>query len=146
MRTTETFCDDAMKEIRMAVGFKNLKINFRRRLGCWIVIVPFVLVAIYIAVANAHDAHRPDLDDWFKQLKSKNGDLCCSGTDGTALSDVDWRSKDGRYQVRLEGQWIDVPEGAVITEPNRAGRTMVWPVRGYYAGLTVRCFMPGPGA
>jgi hypothetical protein len=26
--------------------------------------------------------------------------------------------------------------------PNRAGRTMVWPLRGYL-GLTIRCFMPG---
>jgi hypothetical protein len=23
--------------------------------------------------------------------------------------------------------WVDVPNEAVITEPNRAGRTMVWP-------------------
>jgi len=30
----------------------------------------------------------------------------------------------------------------VITEPNRAGRTMVWPLRGYL-GTTIRCFMPG---
>jgi hypothetical protein len=31
---------------------------------------------------------------------------------------------------------------AVITEPNRAGRAMVCPLRGYL-GLTIRCFMPG---
>jgi hypothetical protein len=38
--------------------------------------------------------------------------------------------------------WVDVPEDAVITEPNRAGRTMVWPIWGYQ-GPTIRCFMPG---
>ena len=37
---------------------------------------------------------------------------------------------------------LDVPDDAVITEPNRAGRTMVWPIRGYQ-GMTIRCFMPG---
>ena len=37
---------------------------------------------------------------------------------------------------------LDVPEDAVITEPNRVGRTMVWPMRGYQ-GLSIRCFMPG---
>jgi hypothetical protein len=37
------------------------------------------------------------------------------------VSDVDWDTKDGHYRVRLEGEWIDVPEDALITEPNRAG-------------------------
>ena len=47
----------------------------------------------------------------------------------------------------LEGRWIDVPDDAVITEPNRAGRTMVWPYtadRGTDHPYTeIRCFMPG---
>ena len=40
------------------------------------------------------------------------------------------------------GQWIDVPDDRVITEPNRAGRTIVWP---YYINghPFVRCFIPG---
>ena len=45
------------------------------------------------------------------------------------VADVDWESKDGHYRVRLEGQWIDVPDD-VITVPNRFGRTMVWPIKG----------------
>jgi len=44
--------------------------------------------------------------------------------------------------VRIDGAWLDVPDEAVITEPNRIGRTMVWPIRGYL-GVTIRCFMPG---
>jgi hypothetical protein len=42
----------------------------------------------------------------------------------------------------LEEEWLDVPGDAVITELNRVGRAMVWPIRGY-GGLTIRCFMPG---
>jgi len=61
---------------------------------------------------------------------------------GSAVSDVDWESKDGHYRVRIDGDWYDVPEDAVITEPNRVGRTMVWPIRGYQ-GLSIRCFIPG---
>jgi hypothetical protein len=38
------------------------------------------------------------------------------------------RLEDGHYRVRIQRQWWDVPEQAVIKEPNRAGRTMVWPV------------------
>ena len=82
-----------------------------------------------------------ELKAWFDGLKSARGP-CCSDADGTAISDADWESGGGRYRVRIEGEWVDVPEDAVISEPNRVGRTMVWPIRGYL-GLTIRCFMPG---
>jgi hypothetical protein len=81
------------------------------------------------------------LKPWFDQLKSGKG-LCCSDADGTALSDVDWESKNGKYRVRLGGEWIVVPDDAVISEPNRAGRAMAWPVHGPL-GIDIRCFMPG---
>ena len=44
--------------------------------------------------------------------------------------------------MRLDGEWVEVPDEAVITEPNRAGRTMVWPVKTAF-GVSIRCFMPG---
>ncbi|WP_445222272.1 hypothetical protein ACKWRH_21695 [Bradyrhizobium sp. Pa8] len=99
------------------------------------------------------------LKPWFDSLHSGKGP-CCSDADGYALSDVDWESRGGRYRVRIprwrfeptasvpappagtEMIWVDVEDGAVITEPNRAGRTMVWPIWGYQ-GPTIRCFMPG---
>jgi hypothetical protein len=81
------------------------------------------------------------LKQWFDSLKSGKGP-CCSDADGSAVSDVDWESGNGHYRVRIEGDWYDVPDDAVITEPNRVGRTMVWPIKGY-GGLQIRCFMPG---
>ena len=81
------------------------------------------------------------LKQWFDSLQSGKGP-CCSDADGSAVSDVDWESKGGRYRVRIEGEWHEVPEDAVVTEPNRVGRTMVWPIKGYL-GLSIRCFMPG---
>jgi|SRR6185312_12472293 len=88
------------------------------------------------------------LKPWFDSLRSGKGP-CCSDADGSAVSDADWQSSGGHYRVRVpmrpggdDLQWVDVPEDAVITEPNRAGRTMVWPIYGYQ-GLTIRCFMPG---
>jgi hypothetical protein len=104
-------------------------------------------LAALLLTGSAH-ARDPDgryanspLKQWFDQLKSGKGP-CCSDADGSAVSDVDWESRDGHYRVRIEGEWVDVPEDAVITEPNRVGRTMVWPIKGYL-GLTIRCFMPG---
>jgi hypothetical protein len=38
--------------------------------------------------------------------------------------------------------WVEVPDEAVITEPNKAGRTMVWPFYGL-ENVSIRCFMPG---
>ena len=38
--------------------------------------------------------------------------------------------------------WVEVPDEAVITEPNKAGRTMVWRVYGPES-VSIRCFMPG---
>ena len=107
------------------------------------------LVAI-LSVTAVHLAHARDPDgryansplkQWFDSLKSGKGP-CCSDADGTAVSDVDWESSNGHYRVRLEGEWVEVPDEAVITEPNRVGRTMVWPLRGYL-GVSIRCFMPG---
>ncbi|WP_409363469.1 hypothetical protein [Bradyrhizobium liaoningense] len=81
------------------------------------------------------------LKPWFDSLRSHLGP-CCSDADGVAVADPDWESHQGHYRVRLDGQWIEVPDDAVITEPNRAGRTMVWPVRTAF-GIAIRCFMPG---
>ena len=81
------------------------------------------------------------LKSWFDHLASGKG-LCCSMADGESVADPDWESKQGHYRVRLENNWVDVPDDAVITEPYRAGRTMVWPIR-YDGQILVRCFMPG---
>ena len=102
-------------------------------------------------LAYAHDDGRyagadPAIKAWFNQLASRKG-ACCSYADGESVADPDWigkRSKDGEwhYQVKLDGQWIEVPDDAVITEPNRIGNTIVWPIR-LQSGIVIRCFMPG---
>jgi hypothetical protein len=102
------------------------------------------LAAFFASRATARDDGRyagSPLKGWFDTLKSSKG-LCCSDADGFAVSDPDWESKDGHYRVRLDGTWVDVPEDAVITGPNLAGRTMVWPIRGSL-GTVIRCFIPG---
>jgi hypothetical protein len=75
--------------------------------------------------------------------------LCCSYADGYVVTDADWETRDSHYHVRVpraadskEMVWVDVPDEAVITEPNKAGRTMVWPLYGS-EGVSIRCFMPG---
>jgi hypothetical protein len=103
-----------------------------------------VVVALFVGAVQARDDGRymqSPLKPWFDGLKSGKGP-CCSVADGLAVSDPDWESKDGHFRVRVENEWIEVPDDAVITEPNLAGRTMVWPVKGSL-GTSIRCFMPG---
>ena len=103
--------------------------------------IVLVFLLLLCTPALAHDPGRPELNEWSNRLTSGRG-LCCSFADGFAVSDVDWEAKDGHYRVRLENIWIDVPDDAVITEPNRVGRTMVWPLR-FDGKISIRCFMPG---
>src|SRR5260370_41934511 len=74
-----------------------------------------VSAAVLAGSAMARDDGRyagSPLKPWFDTLKSGKG-LCCSDADGFAVSDPDWESKDGRYRVRLEGEWIMVPDDAI---------------------------------
>jgi len=84
------------------------------------------------------------LKPWFDRLASGKG-LCCSFADGATVQDVDWDTQDGHYRVRIYGQWLVVPDDAVVTEPNRFGPTVVWPYRDRDGTTQIRCFMPGAG-
>ena len=125
-------------------------------LWCWAIIA--ASVAVQARDLDGRYAASP-LKPWFDSLKSGKGP-CCSDADGWALSDVDWETNGARYRVRVPSKswtpskaqptpptaiemiWVDVETDAVINEPNRAGRTMVWPLWGI-GGVTIRCFMPG---
>jgi hypothetical protein len=91
-----------------------------------------IVVSLLVGAVQARDDGRymqSPLKPWFDSLRSGKGP-CCSDADGFAISDPDWESKNGHYRVRIEKEWIEVPDDAVITEPNRVGRTMVWPIKG----------------
>lgn len=106
--------------------------------------VALFIVACLISYAYPRDNGQyanSDLKSWFDGLASKKGP-CCSDADGNALKDNDWKSKDGKYLVRIGVDWVEVDDAALIKEPNRFGRTMVWIY--YHNGEPViRCFMPG---
>lgn len=105
-----------------------------------------VILLCWISYAYPRDldgryANSPD-HEWVKSLHSPKGARCCDLSDGRTVLDADWQSRDGRYQVRLDGAWIDVPEDAVIGESNKIGQTIVWMYRVDGAPV-VTCFLPG---
>ena len=99
-------------------------------------------------VAPARDDGRyakSPLKSWFDRLASGKG-LCCSFADGFSVDNVDWDTQDGHYRVRLYGEWIVVPDNAVVTEPNKFGPAVVWPYMDTDGQTQIRCFLPGAGA
>jgi len=114
---------------------------------------PSVMLAhdSFPSVMLAHDSGQyagvdPALHAWFDKLASGKG-LCCSFADGVAVEDVDWDTggAGGRYRVRLDGRWIEVPDAALVTEPNKFGRAVVWPYQDSSGSTQIRCFLPGAG-
>jgi hypothetical protein len=101
-------------------------------------------IQITLARDDGRYANDP-LKPWFDQLASGKG-LCCSFADGQQVNDVDWDTQDGRYRVRLNGEWIVVPDAALVTEPNKFGPAVVWPYLDAEGSTQIRCFLPGAGA
>ena len=109
------------------------------------------ILALYVTTLTSNQLNARDgrfanspLKEWFDRLASKNG-LCCTFADGVGVQDVDWDTQDGHYRVRLYGQWLVVPDDAVVTEPNRFGPAVVWPYNDRDGSTRIRCFIPGAG-
>jgi hypothetical protein len=133
--------------------FEQVRDRRWRRAKRWILLIG--LFGLVTWPAPARDLDGPyatsPLKPWFDQLKSRTG-LCCSNADGYVVEDADEEAKNGHYRVRVPEypdskvtMWIDVPDNSVITEHNKAGLTMVWPVyvEGEGSYIWIRCFMPG---
>lgn len=92
--------------------------------------------------AMAHDRNLPELDGWFESLRATSGSFCCKVHEAKQLEDGDWDTKDGHYRVRLNGQWFNVPPGAVVNEKNLVGTALVWATLNG-PRPSIRCFLPG---
>ena len=127
-----------------------------------------LIVCAYVTAAGARDDGRyadSPLKSWFDQLASGKG-LCCSFADGFKVENVDWdtqcerlggksanareravgeQTQTCRYRVRLHGEWIVVPDSALVTEPNKFGPAVVWPYLDADGQTQIRCFIPGAG-
>ena len=108
----------------------------------FILIVLAGLVPAFSLARDNGQYQTSQLKPWFDSLKNGKNQLCCSVADGVAIKDVDWDTQDNHYRVRIDGKWIDVPDDAVVTSPNRFGPAVVWPF--FMDGeVKIRCFMAG---
>ncbi len=85
----------------------------------------------------------PDVRAWFKSVIAPNGVPCCDESDGRR---TDYDMRDGAYWVPIEGEWMRVPERAIIRDAgNPIGAAVVWYVR-HRGQIIISCFVPGPDA
>jgi hypothetical protein len=86
-----------------------------------------------------YDSVSPDIRAWFKSVTAPNGVPCCDIADGHR-TDYDFR--EGAYWVPIEGQWMAVPEHAIIrNHGNPVGEAVVWYV--HHRGIIIiSCFVP----
>jgi hypothetical protein len=80
-----------------------------------------------------------DIRAWFKSVMAPNGVPCCDISDGHR-TEYDFR--DGAYWVPIEGEWMAVPERAIIRDRgNPVGQAVVWYV--HHSGrIIISCFVP----
>jgi hypothetical protein len=100
------------------------------------------------AFDNGQYTDVPDnIRSWFKSVRSPKGVPCCDIADGHRTT---WKADEtGRYWVPINGEWVQVPEGAVVYNAgNPLGEAVVWYIPlndGIENGVLIRCFVPGDG-
>lgn len=115
-----------------------------------IVIAAVVLLLVATMRAQSRDSGQyaqtpPEIRQWFNSLRSGKGN-CCSMADGRSISDADTDIRGDHFWVRVDGEWIEVPDEALVNQPNRIGQPVVWPMKDADGKTAVRCFLPGAGA
>jgi hypothetical protein len=72
-------------------------------------------------------------------VMAPNGVPCCDISDGHR---TDYDFHDGAYWVPIDGQWMAVPERAIIRDRgNPVGQAVVWYVH-HRGSVIISCFVP----
>lgn len=86
-----------------------------------------------------YDHVPPDIRAWFKSVIAPNGVPCCDISDGHR---TEYDVRKGAYWVPIEGQWMEVPERAIIRDRgNPVGQAVVWYVH-HRGSIIISCFVP----
>ena len=113
-----------------------------------------MLAGAAVSQARDYGQYSPvprDIKNWVESLADGKGISCCATADGTVPEEFTWDIGANHYRVKVYGQWVIVPDNAVINGSNRLGHAVVWiayddPVFEAEPILSVRCFLPGPAS
>jgi hypothetical protein len=109
------------------------------------------LWAIIASAAFGHANITDAENEWLNRQRAIDGTKCCDRHDTHVGEGVEWRIERGRYQVRIQGAWRDVPPERVMRH-NPADPTpwpgqalLFWsPVPSHPDGFLLWCFFPEP--
>ena len=86
-----------------------------------------------------------DFKSWIEGLSCHDNIPCCPYADAITPEKVSRDMGTHRYQIQIGGNWVPVPEVAVINGPNPFGRAVVWlEFHGLTGDAHVVCFLPSP--
>lgn len=97
-----------------------------------------------LAVDRGQFENVPDhIRSWFKSVRSPTGVPCCDISDGHR---TEYDVRNGNYWVPIDGQWMQVPDKAIIRDGgNPVGEAVVWYVK-HSGNIIISCFVPADAA
>ena len=125
---------------RRATRFETRHLFEFKRLGLALPVVLLGLMSVAHAVDNGQFENVPsDVRAWFKGVRSPAGVPCCDIADGHRTS---YDMRGGAYWVPIEGEWMQVPDKAIIRDGgNPVGEAVVWYVH-HRGAIIISCFVP----
>jgi hypothetical protein len=114
--------------------------RMRWKVFCVVLTCLSALAGVALAFDNGQYENLPaDVRAWFKGVMAPNGVPCCDISDGHR---TDYDVRNGAYWVPIEGEWMAVPERAIIRDRgNPVGEAVVWYVR-HRGNIIISCFVP----
>jgi len=97
-----------------------------------------LLLAAPVALAHDHGEH---LEFYRSLTQPGTGMSCCTheGSQRDCWPTDRWRIKGDRYEVEIDGAWVEVPPAVVLVRnDNPVGRAILC-----HRGATIYCFLPG---
>ena len=106
-----------------------------------------------VAAAQADDTGHyrqvsTEIKAWTEALTNEVGIGCCTIESGLIPEEIEWDISANSYRVKVDGQWLFVPDEAIIKGPNRLGYAAVWfeidhDLEFEEYTVSIRCFLPG---
>ena len=113
----------------------------------------FIVLLLAAGHAFGHQAQHGgpftnDEIEWMERQHARDGIKCCNERDVYVGQVVEWRMSRGHYEVKISGNWQQVPAGRIMQHidgdpsPFPGEALLFYSI--YPSGLNIWCFSPPP--
>ena len=118
-----------------------LNLGLFETLGRILVAIAFIMALLFPAPSYTHQTGSDPDADWFRTLHAKSGVSCCHMQDCYRVQ-RDLEIKQNHYWLKYKGEWLEVPDEAILKdEPNPTGYPVAC-VHETYKAKSILCFIP----